>query len=498
MMNHVIRAILFPAAVAVSLAGAGCNGDGDWLFGGGDSGGTGGTGGTAITASGTITGFGSVFVNGIEFNTGGTAFDVDDDSAATESDLGIGMVVTVVGSVNDDGVTGTADSITYDSELEGPVTVLQPEDPATGTRTFMVFGITIIVGRDTTVFEGTDFDGLADADIVAVSGFFDAAGALQATRVAKAGVFVPGTSVVEIKGTVSGFNGTDTFMLGTVTVMFDGATDLSEVPGGVIADGQYVEAEGVLDAGNTIAATRIELEEQGYQDTDDTVDIEGLVTDFNGIDDFRVAGQAADASGATFSPSSLEDSIAEDDTVEVEGPVEGGVLQAVEVVQRSGEVRIQGMATNVDSSAGTVTVEVVSGQPLSVGTDTRTEIEDERDGSENCSLAAMIGVELRIEAITGNSGNLVASQIRCDAALDEYLLQGPADVPPTAGDASSGTVSILGVAIDTLSLTTAFRDADGNTINPLTFFTTVADGDLIRFTDDTPVDGIADAVGFED
>ncbi|MGD2137701.1 MAG: DUF5666 domain-containing protein [Gammaproteobacteria bacterium] len=491
MMNSVFRNVLYCAMAVGALAAAGCGG------GGGSSVASGGIGGTGITTSGTITGFGSVFVNGIEFETGGSTFDVDDDNTATESDLGIGMVVTVTGDVNDDGVSGTADSIVYDDEFEGPVAGLTAEDPATGARTFTVFGITVIVDRNPTVFEGTTFDTLADNDLVEVSGFFDAASALHATRLEKVGEY-PADTKVEIKGNVSGFNGTDTFTLGSVTITFDGATDLSELPGGAVADGQYVEVEGVLTSLTAIAATRIELENEGFEDTEDEVSIEGLVTDFVSISDFSVDGQAVDASGAAFSPASLEDAIGDGDRVEVEGPIQAGVLQAVEVEQRGGEVKIRGMATNANPSAGTVTLEVVSGQPLVVGTGTRTEIEDERDGQDDCTLATMIGVELRVEAIIDDAGDLVASQIRCDGNLEKYVLQGPADVPPTAGDSSSGTVSILGVAIDTLSLVTDFRDVNDDPINALAFFNNVADGELIEFEDNTPVDGIADEVGFED
>ena len=72
---------------ALALLQAGCGGGG----GGGGGLAGGGIGGTGVT-SGAISGFGSVFVNGIEFETAGTSFDVDDDPAAVEGDLGIGMV----------------------------------------------------------------------------------------------------------------------------------------------------------------------------------------------------------------------------------------------------------------------------------------------------------------------------------------------------------------------------------------------------------------------
>jgi len=215
-------------------------------------------------------------VNGIEFETGGSSFDVDDDMAASEGDLGIGMVVTIVGSVNPDGVTGSALSILYDDEVEGPIAGNPVEDADMVTKTFTVLGITVVVNRNTTVFSGTDYDSLAKDDIVEVSGFFDGAGALLATRLEKEGQLTLGTSEVEIRGTVIGFNGTDTFTLDGITVMFDGTTDLSEVPGGVIDDNQFVEVKGTLETPTFITALRIELESEGFDDDEDGVSIQGL------------------------------------------------------------------------------------------------------------------------------------------------------------------------------------------------------------------------------
>ena len=60
-------------------------------------GGTNGTSGSGVTSTGTITAFGSVFVNGVEFSTSGATI-VRDGNPATETNLRVGMVVTVNGS----------------------------------------------------------------------------------------------------------------------------------------------------------------------------------------------------------------------------------------------------------------------------------------------------------------------------------------------------------------------------------------------------------------
>lgn len=477
--------------LVLALMVAGCGGSG----GGGLAGG--GIGGTGIT-SGTVTGFGSVFVNGVEFDTSGAGFDVDDNPTAMESDLGIGMVVTVTGTVNNDGITGSATLIEYDEAVEGPIAANPVEDADGVMKTFDVLDITVMVDHNNTVFVNTDYDSLAQNDVVEVSGHIDANGDLQATRLEKTGVLNPGTEI-ETKGMVAGFDNIDTFMLGSLTVTFDGATVFEDLPG-TVSDGQFVEVKGRLTGPAAVLATRIELEDEDFGDDVAEISIEGIVSDFNGIDDFKVAGQVVNATTASFEPASLGTSIANGDKVEVEGAIVGGVLIADEVEQRSGSIEISAtvLSTGVDPVTGahTVTLSIASGQ-LTVQTDTQTQFEDKRDGVEPFGITNILpGDFLEIEGYQDGIGDLIATQI--DRKLpDDIKLQGPADVPETAGDTNSGTISILGITIAT-DLTTDFEDANDVSISGDAFFAAVSDGDLVKFSDNQVPDGIADEVEFED
>ena len=494
-MLCLLKKYIFPLLVLVLFV-AGCGGGG----GGGSSLAGGGIGGTGIT-SGTITGFGSVFVNGVEFETDGSSFDVDDNIGTDQDVLGLGMVVTITGSINPDGVTGTALSILYDDEVEGPIAGDPVEDADGVTKTFTVLGITVVADRNTTVFSGIDYDSLAMDDIVEISGFFDGTGALLATRIEKTGQLTPGsTTKVELRGTVSGFNGTDTFSLDGITVMFDGSTDLSEVPGGVIEDGQFVEVTGMLDPDppTFITALRIELESEGFDDDEDRVSIQGLVTGFTGIGSFIVNGQPVDASAAGFEPASLAASLDNNASVEVSGSIVSGVLQAAEVEQRGGESKIIAPVTTFDAGAGWVNVSVVTGQPdIRVQTDSQTQFEDERDGMDDCSLSSLStlipGDGLIVEGFINGDSGVLASSIKCDD-LEKRELRGPLDA--ASGDDTSGTVTILGVTIAT-DTDTKFEDGDDASISGTSFFGTVSPGDPVEFQDKLPADGIADEVEIE-
>ncbi|MBW2209146.1 MAG: hypothetical protein JRG79_19770, partial [Deltaproteobacteria bacterium] len=244
-----------------------------------------------------------------------------------------------------------------------------------------------------------------------------------------------------------------------------------------------------------ITALRIELESEGFDDDEDRVSIQGLVTDFTGIGSFMVNGQPVDASAAEFEPASLAASLDNNASVEVSGSIVSGVLQAAEVEQRGGEIKIIAPVTIFDAGAGWVNVSVVTGQPdIRVQTDSQTQFEDERDGMDDCSLSAMaFGTGLIVEGFINGDSGVLASSIKCDD-LEKIKLRGPLDA--ASGDDMSGTVKILGVTIAT-DVDTKFEDGDDAPISGTSFFGTVSPGDPAEFQDKLPADGIADEVEIE-
>ena len=246
-----------------------------------------------------------------------------------------------------------------------------------------------------------------------------------------------------------------------------------------------------------IFALRIELEDEGFEDSNNAVSIEGLVTDFNGLGDFKVSGQQVNASSADFSPQSFAASLGNGDKVEVEGPVTGGVLQAAEVEQRGGSIKIGAQVTGVDVPGATLSLEVVPGEPaITVLVDTQTQMEDDELDVEPFSLADIkVEDELVIEGFVA-AGGVVATQLQ-RKVLDAYELQGPVDAAD--GNDLSGSVTILGVTIATDD-NTGFEAANEDDLSGTVFYNQVAPGDLVEFEFDVPVNGIAvaDEVGFED
>jgi len=137
--------------------------------GGGGSTDIAGIGGSGFVSSGTITGFGSVFVNGVKFETNTASFDIE-GVPGTQEDLALGMVVKVNGTINPDGITGVATKIIFDDDLQGPVSGYPTDTTNLTTATFTVMNTSVQIDRRTTHFDadngGINFDDIANGDMV--------------------------------------------------------------------------------------------------------------------------------------------------------------------------------------------------------------------------------------------------------------------------------------------------------------------------------------------
>jgi sulfur carrier protein ThiS len=325
---------------------------------------------TALTAAGMVTGFGSIYVNGIEFETNSASYDLDDTAGSSDSDLSVGMFVVVQGTVNADGVTGTADSVSYDDEVEGPVEDLMTDAADPTIKTFTVLHTDIVISSST-VFDAEDgsafgFDTIMNGDNVEVSGEY-VGDVLHATYVELQDA---GDDEYEAKGTISGFNGADMFTL----TLDNGATlNVTLAAGAVIPDvgimdGQYVEVEGTIPDPvgfpDDFLAMKVELEDDDYfDDEDDEVEIKGPLTHHDD-DTWSINGtQIVFSESTEYSPESLADAIADGSAhglvVEVEGQYVDGALHADEVEDEEDDLEFKAVVDAVnatDAKNGTITL----------------------------------------------------------------------------------------------------------------------------------------------
>ena len=242
---------------------------------------------TTVASRGVITGFGSVYVNGTRYHTGGTRFDID-DNPGSESDLRVGMIVTVRGTHSNDGTSGRATYIEYDNEIKGPVSAITP-DPMDATRvTLTILGQPVEVNANTTIDDdgGLTFATIQVGQVLEVSAF-KTEGGLVATHIE----LQPNDLEIEIKGEVENLVGNN-FEINGFAVSFGPATEFEDIP--VFRNGIYVEVEGRLDgAGTTLLADEIEAEDESLYDDLDDAEIEGVIYDYNDTaKTFKIQGQA--------------------------------------------------------------------------------------------------------------------------------------------------------------------------------------------------------------
>ena len=313
-------------------------------IGGGTSAG-GGIGGTGNISSGPITTFGSIVVNGTEFDTSNAAIIVDGEEMGFGDDvalnnLDVGRVVTVYGTGSEDDSSAVADRVTYNDNVEGPVESISDRDAT--TKEIVVLGQTVIVNV-ITEFRGTTFDTIALNDVVAVSGLFDDTGAIWATFLEKTdGV------VFEVTGFVQNLDtNLETFDINDLTVNYSLA-DTSGLPGGVPADGLFVEVEGTLDAGGgEMLATEVELaDELGVEDADE-IEVMGFVTDFISAFEFTIGNQVVHTTVYTLFIDGTSDDIALGQKLEAEGTLVNGILFAEEVeFWGPDQIEVEGFVTD--------------------------------------------------------------------------------------------------------------------------------------------------------
>ena len=471
-------------------APAGTTGGTDPATGGGTSGGTdGGTdlgisGSGAPIAYGTIDAFGSIFVNGVEFNTDNAAIFVD-GQPANELDLSVGMVVSVEGTVNADGVTGEATVVIFDNELKGPVQAIAL-DAQGDVMTITILGVNVTVDRIATTFENTTFDTLAVGDFVEISGFPEGLTDLRATHLEKRQeVYVEGETEVEIEGTISALTDT-TFQLRTYTVDYTGA-DLTEVADSTLLEGMYVEVKGRL-SGDQLIATEVE-EERSFSDSleaDDDFSLQGAVTNYVDDSSFEIAGVPIDASNAVKKPSAL--TIANGVLVEVEGTWDGDILIATEIEAREGELKLEASVDSVDLEQSIVTLRLATGT-VQVLVDSRTRFDDDVSDLRNFGLADLsAGDFVEVEAYL-NSGQLLATELDRDDPDDE-VVKAPVD-----SSNPNIEITLLGLTYNVQGA--EFKDKSDRSVDAAGFFAQLNAGDMVRIKDERPADGIAEKVSYD-
>jgi hypothetical protein len=470
-------------AVAVGLAGCGGGGGGGSVTPPPGGGGTtpptnpaGGISGTGSIAKPTAN---TVVMNGVAFNATNATVQFD-DRTGTLTRVEDGMTGKVRGRINDDRVTGTADTIEIENEVRGVALAVQA---GVIPQRFTVNGQTVFVDGQTVYANLANFGALVSGTTyVEVHGLRDSTGAIRATRVEAQAQGAAGL-LDEIRGTVTAI-GTSSFTLGSganaVTVTYSGATTFT--PAGstsaALQAGTIVEVHGTFAAASTsFAATRIDFED--LEDSSlspsgtDNAEVEGYVSGFTGLGStFKVGTRTVSVSSATRYEGGASVDLANDARVEAEGNVNAsGVLVANKIQFKQRRVILQASPTIVNVAGSTLTV---LGKSVQVTTLTR--IDARSAGGNSTSLADVVAntdcVEVRA-SLVGTS--IVADEVKeLSSGSCDWILRAPVE----SADSAAGRVTMLGTVVDVNAA--QFRDTNDAAITRTVFFQGATAGTVVK------------------
>lgn len=380
---------------------------------------SGGESGTGIQANnqtsvGEITGFGSIYMNGVRYNTDGATIYIDGNQASEDS-LAVGMVVTIEGSVNSDGLNGTAITVATRTEVEGLVL----QNDVAGNGTINVMGQTVKISNDTK-FKSTVptiaivDDLVANDSVVEVSGYSDGQGNIYATYIK---AIASGGSLSEIRlyGVIQDLSGTadnSTFRIGTVTVTFNDAdTNFEDVTQSTLANGMYVSVESTNYNNDIVLASEIDRED--YIDREGSeYELEGIVTEISNLanGEFKLNGRSVRFDTATIFEGGGQADIQLEVKLEVDGKVQAdGLILADEISFRTeSNMEIEGLVASKGDNMLTIGATVIMVNEL-------TYYEDETDeNNRTFNFSDIIPGETTIEAkyyVDSMSGNNIATSI---------------------------------------------------------------------------------------
>lgn len=363
-----------------------------------------------LGTSGTVTGFGSVIVDGVRINDRDVTAGVEqDDDTVINAELKIGQHVDVEHNEN-----LVATKIRISSEVKGPV-----DNVNTVAGTLTVFGQTVVVNNivnsgPITVFEApyTQLSDIKIGDIIEVHGLvkIDVAGAmtLQATRIEKSTV----GAYYRVKGNVAELStAASTFKVGSLLVNYAGAKikpSLSALVNGAVV---YVSIPVTPTfTGTAINAAVIKVKNHHDENQDRDAKLGGVVANLNATaKTFVVDGVKIDASVATFEQSGKSFADLKDGMyVRVKGTyLADGTLKASSIVLRafersSGlEIELHGSILNYKSNADFT----LRGVAIDASTATIA-----------CPGVSVLADNLQVE-VEGNltsSGKVIAVEVKCE------------------------------------------------------------------------------------
>ena len=450
-------AFLFSAIVAA------CGG------GGGGSVAGGGIGGTGVT-NGTITGFGSVIVNGQKFEVvnGRTQITIDDNPSGTQTQLQLGMIVAV--QYTQESGQLVADKIDYRSDVKGPVSV------NTAASSLQVLNQTVLIDNQTCVQVTDDSNecvtgaaglaALTSGDSVEVCGNRDDQGQLRATRVRK-----KASSEIEIRGQIQSGSLTSTsFVVNGLTVNYATAEANGKVTG-TLASGATVEVKASsAPVGNVLTATEVEVESAGSGSSGTSVEIENLITRFASSPDFDVGTQKVQATGTTVYENGAASNLAANIKVKVKGKLNSSNVLVADLVSFRPTIEIE---ASVSATPAANTLTLLGSPGVRVKTNALTTFKDNRDSVPGFGFGNIAPDDFLKILAQPSGSDVIATRVERIQSQSDVELRGVVSAK------TATSLTILGITVQTSGSTQFESELDGDVDTQAEFFAALTVGQSV-------------------
>jgi hypothetical protein len=416
------------------------------------------TGAQSVVTWGTITAFGSVYVNGVRYDVSAATL-TRNDSTVAQSGLAVGEVALVRGREDAQSGQGEADSVDVEDSVVGPIKTID-----TTMNQLTVLGQTISVTASTSFGPGitpADLTGLTSGDSIEVSGLPGTGGLVVATRIARAESSEP----LQVLGTVGSVDtAAHTLKINALTVDYSSAT-MSGFASGQPAAGDLVIARGTVfdDAMTKLTATKVRLAEtdRDEQAQGGMVEEEGLITRFGSPTDFDVAGAKVTTTASTMFKNGTAADLALNVRVEVRGTLDANKVLVADVVEIE-HIAVIGLEATV-SAVTTSTVTVLG---VTITVDTNTRFEDQSSAQVQMFTLKDVSVNdtvlVRGYENPAGSGMVLATRLERLPPSTEVRVRGPFTA------ATAPQFKILGITIDATHAT--FGKGEDQSLTAAQFF----------------------------
>lgn len=315
-----------------------------------------GVGGTGITM-GKITGFGSIHVNGIDFNTDNATFTRDRVDSKAQTDFRTGEIVRVIGTVDIESQTGIATEVIFSDTLEGSVTSIAVNN------VIKILGQNVLTDQ-LTLFHGFNkLSDLALGNIIEVSGLSNTEGNITATSLTLIEESFTGGAFIGVEGKISTIDKVaKSFKINNLTVNYASAF-FENINEDSLVDGLFlfVDANQDISDGIMIASNIFIVNDD--LSAGDIFEVEGLISEFVSATDFSIEGLPVTTTAQTVYTKGSVSDLKLDSFMRIMGEVNGqGVIVASEItrldfgVDLSFDIVIEANIEAIDTANSTVTV----------------------------------------------------------------------------------------------------------------------------------------------